>query len=130
MNARRIPFVSAIVLAIAVSPAAAQEPPFRSPDRDSLRFKRLRPSEGIQFPAAVRPDYAVMAPLPTRGAAALPEVFLPRKSLPGRISLLNNNTLRLNRRIRLELSNGQAGNWSAYPDAFLDARTLSFPLPR
>ena len=28
---------------------------------------------------------------------------------------------------RFTLSNGQAWNWSPFPDAYLDARTLSFP---
>ena len=28
------------------------------------------------------------------------------------------------------ISNGQAQNWSPYPDGHLDARTLSFPVPR
>ena len=27
-------------------------------------------------------------------------------------------------------TNGQAWNWSPFPDAYLDARTLSFPMPR
>ena len=130
MNARRIPFVFAIALAVAALPAAAQEPPLRTPDRDSPRFEDPQLPEGPQFSAAARPDYTVMAPLPTHGVAALPDVFLPRKSLPGRIAVLDNNTLRLNRRIRLELSNGQAWNWGSFPDAFLDARTLSFPMPR
>lgn len=31
---------------------------------------------------------------------------------------------------RLSISNGQAWNWGAYPNSYLDARTLSFPMPR
>lgn len=43
--------------------------------------------------------------------------------------VFDNNVLRL-RRGNVGLSNGQAGNWSPYPDGYLDARTLSFPMPR
>ena len=48
--------------------------------------------------------------------------------LPSRITVIDNNTLRLGQ--HFNLSNGQAWNWSPFPDAFLDARTLSFPMPR
>lgn len=127
MNARRI--LTALALTLAARTVAAQEPPLLGPERDSLRIEYALPPDAPRFDAPPHPDYAVMAPLPTH-SNALPEVFLPRKSLPGRIAVLGNNTLRLNRRIRVELSNGQAWNWSPYPDAFLDARTLSFPMPR
>lgn len=127
MNAHRI--LTALALTLAARTVAAQEPPLLGPERDSLRFEYALPPDAPRFDAPPHPDYAVMAPLPTHNNA-LPEVFLPRKRLPGRIAVLDNNTLRLNRRIRVELSNGQAWNWSPYPDAFLDARTLSFPMPR
>ena len=31
---------------------------------------------------------------------------------------------------RLSISNGHAWNWGPYPNSYLDARTLSFPMPR
>lgn len=37
------------------------------------------------------------------------------------------NSLRVG---RLSISNGQAWNWGSYPNSYLDARTLSFPMPR
>ena len=30
---------------------------------------------------------------------------------------------------RFMLSNGQASNWGPYPDSYLDARTISLPMP-
>lgn len=52
---------------------------------------------------------------------------IPRRALPSRVTVLNDNTLRLGP--HFTLSNGQAANWGPFPDAYLDARTLSFPLP-
>ena len=48
--------------------------------------------------------------------------------LPVRIDVPLNTPRRI--ATSLWISNGQAWNWGAYPDAFLDARTLSMPLPR
>lgn len=52
-------------------------------------------------------------------------VVIQRENLPSRVTVIDNNTLRLGP--RFTLSNGQAWNWSPFPDAYLDARTLSFP---
>lgn len=53
---------------------------------------------------------------------------IPEEALPARIAVQNNNTLRLGPHV--VLSNGQASNWGAFPDSYLDARTLSFPSRR
>lgn len=50
-----------------------------------------------------------------------------REHLPVRTMILRNNTLRIGR--YLILSNGQAENWGPYPSGYLDARTISLPLP-
>ncbi len=50
------------------------------------------------------------------------------KPMPRRVVVLDNNTLRVLRHI--DISNGQASNWGDFPNSFLDARTLSFPVPR
>lgn len=42
--------------------------------------------------------------------------------------ILPNNTLEAWGRVNV--SNGQAWNWGPYPNSYLDARTLSFPVPR
>lgn len=49
-----------------------------------------------------------------------------RENAPRRIFILPNNTLAL---WRITISNGSAGNWGPPPANFLDARTLSFPVP-
>ena len=53
---------------------------------------------------------------------------IPEEALPSRVAVQNNNTLRLGPHV--VLSNGQASNWGAFPDSYLDARTLSFPSRR
>ncbi len=54
-------------------------------------------------------------------------VVILREHLPVRTMILRNNTLRIGR--YLILSNGQAENWGPYPSGYLDARTISLPLP-
>ena len=49
------------------------------------------------------------------------------KGLPTRVYVLNNVSLQIGGYVTL--SNGQAWLWSPYPNGFLDARTLSVPLP-
>lgn len=51
-----------------------------------------------------------------------------RNHLPEHIDVPRNIPRRI--ATSLWISNGQAWNWGAYPDAFLDARTISVPLPR
>ena len=50
------------------------------------------------------------------------------KDLPRSVTVFDDNILRLPRRFLL--SNGQAWNHGPFPDSYLDARTLSMPLPR
>ena len=52
-----------------------------------------------------------------------------RRELPSRVFIiLPNNTLEAWGRVNI--SNGQAQNWGPFPNSYLDARTLSFPIPR
>ena len=70
-----------------------------------------------------------MAPVKTKPTVSMTSVVVIQKeNLPSRITVIDNNTLRLG--AHFTLSNGQAWNWSPFPDAYLDARTLSFPMPR
>ena len=55
-------------------------------------------------------------------------VVIHKENLPSRVTVIDNNTLRLGR--HFTISNGQAWNNGSFPDAFLDARTISMPLPR
>lgn len=62
-------------------------------------------------------------------------VVIPQGSLPKKVEVLPNNVLRLSRHVTV--SNGSAANWSPWPwspwpspGAYLDARTLSMPMPR
>lgn len=54
-------------------------------------------------------------------------VVIQHKNMPARVTVINSNSLRYR---KTTLSNGQSWNWSPYPDAHLDARTLSFPKRR
>ena len=74
-----------------------------------------------------RPDSQVMSPLGSKPKISMTSVVeIQRENLPSRITVIDNNTLRLGP--HFTVSNGQAWNWSPYPDAYLDARTLSFPM--
>lgn len=55
-------------------------------------------------------------------------IVVTDENLGKSIKVLQNNTLRLDRFINI--SNGQAWNYSPFPNGYLDARTLSMPLPR
>lgn len=126
---RRILFAAALFATLA---AAAQEPTLptrRTSRRDSLPAARLPLSDTMETMIPWQSDYRYMEPLETHpvvSMSSLMEVF--REHLPARVTVLDNNMLRLSRRFLL--SNGQAWNHGPYPDAFLDARTLSMPLPR
>ena len=76
-----------------------------------------------------RPDYETMEPLEIQPAVSMTSlVLVPMNNLPSKVRVTENNSLRLIPHITL--SNGQAWNWGAFPDSYLDARTLSFPMPR
>ena len=76
-----------------------------------------------------KPDYRTMAPIQTKPAVSMTSiVVIQRENLPSRVTVIDNNTLRLGP--HFNLSNGQAWNWGPFPNAYLDARTLSMPMPR
>ena len=111
--------LAAAALAVALA-ASAQEPKFDF-RRDSTR------TSGFTLPDSLA--YKTMAPVRTKPTVSMTSVVVIQKeNLPSRITVIDNNTLRLGQ--HFNLSNGQAWNWSPFPDAFLDARTLSFPMPR
>ena len=74
-----------------------------------------------------RPDYETMGPMRTKPKISMSSIVeIQRENLPSRVTVIDNNTLRLGP--HFTVSNGQAWNWSPFPDAYLDARTLSFPM--
>lgn len=73
------------------------------------------------------PDYRNADAFTPRPVVSMTSVIVMPK-LPSSVMVLNNNSLRLGQ--NFTISNGQAWNWGPYPNSFLDARTLSMPLPR
>lgn len=117
-----------VLVAVWAVSAVAQLPPevdggkslptdhFEVPDSLS-RMTSWRPS--YELPA--RP--VLMQPSVSRTSA----ILLPADRMPSRFDFPENKVYRTP---HVWISNGQAWNWGSYPDSYLDARTLSFPLPR
>lgn len=117
--------VVALVVALA---ASAQEPKFDF-KRDTTRLPGFTLPDSMAHLSPWKPDYRTMAPIRTKPTVSMTSVVvIQRENLPSRVTVIDNNTLRLGG--HFTLSNGQAWNWSPFPDAYLDARTLSFPMPR
>lgn len=124
--------IATLALLLSLTAAAQSEQPGRADflGRDSIRLKgynlpdslaHLSPwnQETRRIPGASQSKPAVtMTSL----------VAVPWEKTPARISVLPNNTLRLGRHFTISV--GQAWSNGPFPDAFLDARTLSFPMPR
>lgn len=122
--------LSAAIALVAALAVMAQEPPkFDFAKPDSIRTKGFTLPDSLSHLSPWKPDYKTMKPIKTKPSVSMTSVMvIEKENLPSRITVLNNNTLRLGR--HFNLSNGQAWNWGPYPDAYLDARTLSFPMSR
>lgn len=135
---KRYLLLTAVSLAMVLA-AEAQDPeldPLLNPEMQ-VEFKPdtvfRRTNQGFTLPDSLsqlspwRIDF-----LPMNTARAQPKISMTsvieiqRENLPSRVTVIDNNTLRLGP--HFNVSNGQAWNWSPYPDAYLDARTLSFPM--
>lgn len=121
--------VFALLLGVS-APARDPEPRFELKP-DTVR----RTTPGFTLPDSLahlspwKPDYRTMAPIRTKPAVSMTSVVvIQRENLPSRVTVIDNNTLRLGP--HFNLSNGQAWNWGPFPNAYLDARTLSFPMAR
>lgn len=118
---------AAVALVVALA-ASAQEPKFDF-KRDTTRLPGFTLPDSVAHLSPWKPDYRTMAPIRTKPTVSMTSVVVIQKeNLPSRVTVIDNNTLRLGG--HFTLSNGQAWNWSPFPDAYLDARTLSFPMPR
>ena len=119
--------LAAVALVVALA-ASAQEPTFDF-KRDTTRLPGFTLPDSVAHLSPWKPDYRTMAPIRTKPTVSMTSVVvIQRENLPSRVTVIDNNTLRLGG--HFTLSNGQAWNWSPFPDAYLDARTLSFPMPR
>lgn len=124
--------ILAVAFALLLGVAAPAQEPERGFKPDTL-LRHTTP--GFTLPDSLahmspwRPDYRTMAPIRTKPAVSMTSVVvIQRENLPARVTVIDNNTLRLGP--HFNLSNGQAWNWGPFPNAYLDARTLSFPMPR
>ncbi len=128
---KRHTFLAAIAL-FAVLAATAQLPerPIEfKPDTVRHMTPGFTLPDSLAHMSPWKPDYRTMTPLKTKPAVSMTSVVvIQRENLPSRVTVIDNNTLRLGP--HFNLSNGQAWNWGPFPDAYLDARTLSFPMPR
>ncbi|MEG0807996.1 MAG: hypothetical protein RR410_06560 [Alistipes sp.] len=97
--------------------------------RDSLRTPDFVLPDSLAHTAPWKPDYRAMEPMKVKPKVSMSSlVVIEERHLPARVTVINNNTLRLGQ--GFNVSNGQAWNYSPFPDAYLDARTLSFPMRR
>lgn len=134
---KRYLLLTAVLLAMGLS-AEAQDPeldPLLNPEMEA-EFKPdtvlRRTNTGFTLPDSLahmspwHPDYLPINTAVQPKISMTSVVEIQRDNLPSRVMVLDNNTLRLGP--HFNLSNGQAWNWGPYPDAYLDARTLSFPM--
>ena len=97
--------LAAVALAVAVA-ASAQEPKFDF-KRDTTRTSGFALPDSLAHMSPWKPDYKTMAPVKTKPTVSMTSVVVIQKeNLPSRITVIDNNTLRLGP--HLTLSNGQA----------------------
>ena len=119
----------AVALFAAFSLSAQEPGKFRLVRSDSTRTGSFRLPDSLAHMSPWKTDFRTAAPMKVKPAVSMTSVVVIQKeNLPSRVTVIDNNSLRLGS--HFNLSNGQAWNWSPFPDAFLDARTLSFPMPR
>lgn len=128
MDMKKIACIAAVLLLSFV--VVAQEPKALDFLRtDSVRMKGYRLPDSLSYLMPWKHEYRRLPEAKDKPVVSMTSIVaIPWENMPSRITVLNNNTLRLGR--HFTISNGQAWNWSPFPDAYLDARTLSFPMPR
>ncbi len=122
-------YLFAVLMLLAAWAVVGQEPTFEF-KRDTLRRnKGFALPDSMMHMSPMRYESMKLLPVKAKPLVSMTSVLaIQRENLPSSVTVLNNNTLRLGP--QFNLSNGQAWNWSPFPDAYLDARTLSFPMPR
>ena len=129
---------AAFVLLLSSGAPWAQPPRVSRSERPALRRDTVRSDFGeaevlrridsLASRSLWQPDYRSMAPLPVQPVVSLSSVVALRGGPPPRPVRGADNMTLLGP--HFVLSNGQAWNWGPYPDSFLDARTISLPMPR
>ncbi len=122
------------VQASSVQEPFAQEPSVQQPGTRRLAMPdtlslQLQPIELPPLRSALQIDEAPR--IDWQGARikpVYPSIRIDLGRRPTRIYVINNIILQVGGYVNL--TNGQAWIWSPYPNGFLDARTLSMPLPR
>ncbi len=125
-----LPSLLAVAAAFALLLTAAAQQPDKLrldlPDSLSLRLHGL---DTLPLPAG---DLRMQAPpvswRPPLIEPLFPSIRIDRSGRPTRIYVINNIILQVGGYVNV--TNGQAWIWSPYPNCYLDARTLSFPMPR
>ena len=121
-------FILAVALLAALAISAQEPNKFGLKKPDSLRNKFELP-DSLAHLSPWKPDYRAEGRMKVKPSVTMTSVVVIHKeNLPSRVTVIDNNTLRLGR--HFTISNGQAWNNGSFPDAFLDARTISVPLPR
>ena len=122
-------FILAVALLAALAISAQEPNKFGLKKPDSPRSGKYELPDSLAHLSPWKPDYRAEGKMKVKPSVTMTSVVVIQKeNLPSRVTVIDNNTLRLGR--HFTISNGQAWNWSPFPDAFLDARTLSFPMPR
>ncbi len=128
MERKSLLAVAALFAALTLSAQEPQKFDFARPD--STRTKGFTLPDSLAHLSPWRQEYRkTPRKEEVQPAVSMTSIVaVPWENMPSRITVLNNNTLRLTP--HLTISNGQAWNWGPFPNSYLDARTLSFPLPR
>ena len=133
------PFFTSAAVAFAVAAAAALSGAAQEPGRPDVpeesdstiiqRFEQmlLERGDSLRMSDIYLPDLPDMDGYRPQRAVSMSSVLIAPK-LPGRVVVTNG--FRIGRAWSVTISNGQASNWGPYPNSYLDARTLSFPVPR
>lgn len=123
---KKVFFAAAALVALRFAPAQESRL-FERASRDTTLVFRL--PDSLLHLTPWRPDLRTMSPVRAQPAVTMTSVIvLPQERLPQRIVILDDNSLRVGHHV--VISNGQAWTNGVFLDAFLDARTLSFPMPR
>lgn len=126
------PFLIFTAAVCAVASFAQQPGPDAASGGDSTfveRFERMILERGDPLPAVdiYLPDLPDMDGYRPRRVVPMSSVLVAPQ-LPGHVVVTDG--FRLGRAWSLVISNGKAMNWGTTPGSYLDARTLSFPVPR
>lgn len=122
-------WIFAVAVLLFAAEVGAQEPSGVRYNRSNATHEepRFELPDSLAHMTPWKPDYKSMEPIPIGPVVSMTSV-VSVSPLPARVTVIDNNSLRIGH--HLTIGNGQAWNWSPFPNGYLDARTLSFPMPR